>query len=94
MTSFMIIAARFVLESSTSTSVFPLTVTRPRPVRYASKMLDKKEQIRSFTANNPAHTIEKLNKDLLPPQTRYNLFYMHITVYTYSGQSVSYHHKA
>lgn len=40
-TSFIITAVRFVLESSSSTSVFPLTVMRPRPVRYASKILDK-----------------------------------------------------
>lgn len=42
-TSFIIIAVRLVLESSNSISVFPLTTTRPRPVRYASKMLEKNE---------------------------------------------------
>lgn len=43
-TSFMIIAVRFVLGSSNSTSVFPLTIIRPRPVLYASKMLDKSKK--------------------------------------------------
>ena len=41
----MIIAVRLVLESSNSISVFPLIITRPRPVRYASKILMKKEHI-------------------------------------------------
>lgn len=44
-TSFIIIAILFVLESSNSTSVFPLTTIRPFPLRYASTILDKKSQI-------------------------------------------------
>lgn len=61
-TSFMIMAVRFVFESSNSTSVFPLTVTRPRPLRYASKMLDKGTSIRSFIANNWIHSIRSIRK--------------------------------
>lgn len=40
-TSFIMTPILFDLESSSSTSVFPLTVMRPRPVRYASKILEK-----------------------------------------------------
>lgn len=39
-TSRMMIALRFALESRDSISVFPLTTIRPLPVRYASKILD------------------------------------------------------
>lgn len=53
-TSFMIIADRFVLESSISTSVFPLTTTRPRPVRYASKILQKNEH------KSPSNIVRKV----------------------------------
>lgn len=49
-TSLMIIAVRLVLASSTSISVFPLTITRPRPVRYASRMLEKNDEVRKKTA--------------------------------------------
>lgn len=40
-TSFMIIAVRLVLESNDSISVLPLMTTRPRPVLYASRILEK-----------------------------------------------------
>lgn len=42
-TSLIIIAVRFVLGSITSISVCPLTITRPLPVRYASKILKQQE---------------------------------------------------
>ena len=58
-TSFMIIAVRFVLESSNSISVFPLTTTRPRPVRYASNMLQIKHKIKVIVLQDNKHDEEK-----------------------------------
>jgi len=54
----MIIAVRFVFESSNSISVFPLIITRPRPVRYASKILKKNEYI----SNHTSHSTTKSEK--------------------------------
>lgn len=61
-TSFMMIAERLLLESSNSTSVFPLITTRPRPVRYASRILDRINKIlkRVHQVTRQFHKVKEL----------------------------------
>jgi len=59
----MIIAVRLVLESSNSISVFPLITTRPRPVRYASKILMNKENISNQKSHSTTNSEKKKKKE-------------------------------